>query len=362
MPGSDPADDVERGAQRKCFCACGKSKRDHPTDDNGAPTLCYKFRQQELWAITPILSPKVVIAMYTLMGCILLPLGIVMILENGSIVRTNDLRYDNLAQCDVGDFFESTKVCTVPFRVTKTIPSPSYLYYGLTNFYQNARTYAQSRSANQLMGQWPLSAAQLDTCEPILDDPDTGAPIPCGLTAWSYFNDSFTLCKDTACAQTLNTTTSGIAWKSDVTEKFLPGPTAPDGPWTEEANELITSEPFMVWMRLAAFKDFIKLAAIIREPIQPGEYYVRIVNNYPVGSFDGTKFLVISTVTWFGGKNNFLAISYTVTGSICFALALVFVIREMTRPRPAAYDEPELVRQRLEEIANESERADGLME
>lgn len=42
---------------------------------------------------------------------------------------------------------------------------------------------------------------------------------------------------------------------------------------------------------------------------------------------------VLSTVSWFGGKNNFLGISYIVVGSICLALALAFAAKQAICPR-----------------------------
>lgn len=40
--------------------------------------------------------------------------------------------------------------CTLSFSVSKDISAPVYLYYGLTEFYQNHRKYMKYRSTTQL--------------------------------------------------------------------------------------------------------------------------------------------------------------------------------------------------------------------
>jgi uncharacterized membrane protein SirB2 len=42
---------------------------------------------------------------------------------------------------------------------------------------------------------------------------------------------------------------------------------------------------------------------------------------------------VISTISWFGGKNDFLGIAYIVVGSICLALAIAFAAKQAIHPR-----------------------------
>lgn len=54
---------------------------------------------------------------------------------------------------------------------------------------------------------------------------------------------------------------------------------------------------------------------------------------FEVVSFSGRKHLVVSTVSWFGGANSFLGISYIVVGSLCLFLAALFGIKQATCPR-----------------------------
>ena len=91
---------------------------------------------------------------------------------------------------------------------------PIYVYYELENFYQNHRRYVKSRSDAQLRSV--KDENQIDACKP--EDDVNGKPIvPCGLIAWSLFNDTYVLSKNN---QTLNVSKKGIAWKSDREHKF----------------------------------------------------------------------------------------------------------------------------------------------
>lgn len=49
-------------------------------------------------------------------------------------------------------------------------------------------------------------------------------------------------------------------------------------------------------------------------------------SDYPVLSFDGKKKVVLSNVSWMGGKNEFLGIAYLVIGSMCVVMSIVMLI------------------------------------
>lgn len=51
-----------------------------------------------------------------------------------------------------------------------------------------------------------------------------------------------------------------------------------------------------------------------------------ISSDYPVLSFDGRKKVVLSNVSWMGGKNEFLGIAYLVIGSLCIVMSIVMLI------------------------------------
>jgi hypothetical protein len=89
---------------------------------------------------------------------------------------------------------------------------------------------------------------------------------------------------------------------------------------------------FINWMRIAGLPTFRKLYRIINEPLK-GDFTVEIGNNFPVTSFGGHKYVVISTTCWLGGKNPFLGYAYIVVGTVCVILAIIFALKQVIRPR-----------------------------
>lgn len=85
-------------------------------------------------------------------------------------------------------FDSSSRTCTVQFKVDQTVKAPVYLYYRLSNFYQNHRRYVKSLSAKQLKGDAIYNKDDLQDCAP-LNGADSGLIYyPCGLIANSLFN------------------------------------------------------------------------------------------------------------------------------------------------------------------------------
>ena len=109
-----------------------------------------------------------------------------------------------------------------------------YIYYGLTNFYQNHRRYVKSRSDGQLQGDVEKDIEGSD-CDPF-DVVDIGGEkkkyIPCGAIANSMFSDDITLNymgSNGDQATEVKLINTGIAWESDRRYKFK----NPEGNLTE---------------------------------------------------------------------------------------------------------------------------------
>ncbi|KAI0244761.1 alkylphosphocholine resistance protein lem3 [Massospora cicadina] len=82
-------------------------------------------------------------------------------------------------------------LCYIEFPVTVDISPPIYLYYELTNFYQNHRSYVKSVSWPQLRGDIVDQRALNEGCRPLAGKVVEGVFIPyypCGLIANSIFN------------------------------------------------------------------------------------------------------------------------------------------------------------------------------
>lgn len=345
------------------------------------------FRQQRLKAWQPILTPKSVLPLFFIIGTIFAPLGGVLIWASSQVQEividysackdqaplapTTSPITDNVKATfnskkqtavptwsrkiiDTGEpGGKNTTVCTLLFEIPETMHQPVYLYYRLTNFYQNHRRYVQSMDLDQLMGK-PLDNGTISssTCDPLRIDPDTGkAYYPCGLIANSIFNDTIqnpVLLGTDASNTTYNMTNKGIAWASDkdVYKKtqyqnwqVMPPPNwrerYPDG-YTDEnpIPNINEDEEFMVWMRTAGLPTFSKLARRNdTSPMTAGIYSIEIYDYFPVTEYSGTKSILISTRTVMGGKNPFMGIAYVVVGGICIMLGALFTIAYLVKPR-----------------------------
>ena len=79
-------------------------------------------------------------------------------------------------------------------------------------------------------------------------------------------------------------------------------------------------------MRPAALPDFRKPWGRIERDLTKGDYTVTITNNYPVKSFKGKKYFILTTVNWLGGKNYFLGIIYLIIGGVSIVSGILFWI------------------------------------
>jgi hypothetical protein len=60
--------------------------------------------------------------------------------------------------------------------------------------------------------------------------------------------------------------------------------------------------------------------------------------DFPVLPYKGTKSIVISTVSWIGGKNPFLGWAYVAAASVFVLLAVLGTIRHLVKPRYVRYN------------------------
>uniref|UniRef100_K3WM57 ALA-interacting subunit n=1 Tax=Globisporangium ultimum (strain ATCC 200006 / CBS 805.95 / DAOM BR144) TaxID=431595 RepID=K3WM57_GLOUD len=297
------------------------------------------------------------------------------------------------AESEGNAFNYSTRGCLLTFDIQKDMKAPVYVYYQLDNFYQNHRRYVQSRSDAQLRGDASASTSDCSplktTGEPVKKYNSTDAtPLvnteatytlnPCGLIANSLFNDIFWVNSltlpsgqkyyqtDTYEGNTLVNLLdqSDIAWKSDIDTKFknipvadrkdldlylwqneryryvIPmyegqEPIANKTAWTKAAPFYgVQDEHFIVWMRTAGLPSFRKLYGRIDTDLAQGTKLEFLVSsNFVVTTFEGKKSLVMSTTSWFGGRNPFLGIAYIVVGALCMMLAILFFAKHKLSPR-----------------------------
>jgi len=282
------------------------------------------FKQQQLKACQPILTPLPVITSFLVIGIVFIPLGVVLLVSSNQVVEVS-LRYDNNELCDLN------MTCVITLEIPEKMEAPVFFYYGLDNFYQNHRRYVKSRNDDQLRGVVVDSYSALEDCEPLRsEDGSKDADnffLPCGLVAASMFNDTFRLEKSDG---VITLRKDGIAWKSDVEKKFKNPPE--DAPGIRIIDNF-TDPDFIVWMRTAGLPNFRKLYGIIDTDIEPGTVNITIENNFPVADFDGKKRVILSTASWLGGKNPFLGYAYIIVGIICFIQGVAFGIKHRLAPR-----------------------------
>ncbi|EGC35350.1 hypothetical protein DICPUDRAFT_47774 [Dictyostelium purpureum] len=289
------------------------------------------FKQQRLKAWEPILTPGPVILAFIAIGIAFVIVGAFMLRASNQVIEYT-VRYDDNTDCKI----DSGVPCRIDIDITEEMEAPVYLYYRLDNFYQNHRRYVKSRNDDQLKGIVVTDFNKLDACEPMITADGKKSNIsqilvPCGLIANSMFNDTIKLYSG---ADQITLRKKGIAWSSDVEKKFGDYPVDGPGIINPQFNGKFSDEDFIVWMRTAALPDFKKLYRIYDGPASlKGKITVEIDNHYPVASFDGKKYVVLSTANWIGGKNPFLGYAYIIVGCICFVQGIVFLVKHYVSPR-----------------------------
>ncbi|ONK60810.1 uncharacterized protein A4U43_C08F22900 [Asparagus officinalis] len=305
-----------------------------------------KFTQQELPACKPILTPQWVISVFAIIGTIFIPIGIISLIASNDVV---EIVYRYEEQCLPSSATDrasklayiqdptSNKDCSRIFQVPKDMNRPIHVYYQLDNFYQNHRRYVKSRNDVQLR-----DARKANTTSGCVPEETTanGSPIvPCGLIAWSLFNDTYSFTRGN---EQLEVNKKDISWKSDRDHKFgkdvypknFQNGALIGGGKLDPSKSLNEQEDLIVWMRTAALPTFRKLYGRIETNLKENDTIaVYLQNNYNTYTFGGKKKVVLSTTTWIGGKNDFLGIAYLSVGGLCFFLALSFTMIYLLYPR-----------------------------
>jgi len=381
-PMIDPEDDDAADIRRMAEANNPKSRK----------PSAHPFKQQALKAWKPVLSPSNVVPTFFGVGALFAVIGGALL---GVTSNAGEMTVD-YTQCNALD--ESGAVtsqscadllddftyrspgtpyrrcqCDVSFSVSGFSGTDTFLYYGLTKYYQNQRRYANSRDDLQLRS---LTTEVDNDCDPLATSGGRNYA-PCGLIANSLFNDTIQIF-DAAGAQ-VQLLGDAIAWKSDLDVKFA-NPEVPEGgtlcdadafsnetsqrppnwwipacqlgagnssqmctfadqnqpnsgcsynPWSSyfgSSGVGYQNEDFIVWMRTAILPTFRKLWRRIPGGLPDGTYVARIGYNYPVKAFDGTKTFQLGTTTGLGGKSTFLPSTFLAFGLIMCVVGGVFVV------------------------------------
>lgn len=341
------------------------------------------FRQQRLKAWQPILTPKTVIPLLFVLAAIFSPLGIAVIFATYNVENLvvdystcgslSSSQYESIPLKFSSYHFRGTstnpdfkwrvvngsdadgdlrQTCYLQFTLPRDLTPPLFLYYKLTNFYQNHRKYVESYDTGQLEGR-AVPAQSLSThCAPLQTN-DNKAIYPCGLIANSLFNDTFSSpillnAKSGSDNETYEMAHDGISWSSDVKRRFkktqyepqdvVPPPNwakmFPEGYNSSNMPDLASWQHLQNWMRTAALPTFFKLYAKNTSAIMSsGTYEIQVGLNYPVSIYGGSKSLVITTNSILGGRNMTLGIIYFVVAVLCLVCGVVFFLQYLIKPR-----------------------------
>lgn len=317
--------------------------------DTVSKCISNSFKQQAMVSWQPLYSSKTVIPALLILGIIFLPIGITSLLASNSI-REVAVEYQNA--CPLG-----SSSCNIHVDLEKPLRAPVYMYYELDDYYQNYRMYAKSKNYDQLTGKW-VGYSGLGECDPIRSENESRADedvyYPCGLIAWSLFNDTFQILDGNGAV--VPQSKKGISWRADreayknvPEEKMLGIPLVGD----------VEDEDFLVWMRSSAFPKFRKLYRRLEKDRLPngelsGNITAAIRNNYPVTGFDNKR-LILSETAWIGGKNPAIGIIYIVASVLMIVAAVVLLVAQLLHPRK--YGDLSVVG--LEEIDDDDEDEEG---
>ncbi|GMM51492.1 aminophospholipid translocase regulatory protein [Starmerella bacillaris] len=334
------------------------------------------FRQQRLKAWQPILTPRTVLPLFFTVAAIFALFGGLLIWASDQIqevmidyttcgidapvnsfasIPSKGVEYrfnknQKMSSEPSWSRSEDGKNCTIRFDVPTTMKHPIYFFYRMSNFYQNHRRYVLSYNEKQIEGH-AVAADDLGNsgdCKPLSHNDEGKAYYPCGLIANSMFNDTFS--KELVGVDNTESywfTNKGISWPSDRSRfkktkynasEVVPPPNwaeaYPDGYNDDNLPDVSTWEEFQNWMRTAGLPTFAKMA--LRNDttdLTAGTYEVNIGLNFNTTVYNGKKYILMSTRTAIGGRNDFLGIAYCVVAGIAATLGIAFLTQHIIRPR-----------------------------
>ncbi|KAF9130260.1 hypothetical protein BGW39_003270 [Mortierella sp. 14UC] len=354
------------------------------------------FKQQRLKAWQPILTAKSVLPTFFILGILFAPLGGLLVWRNGQVTEmsfeytdcesaTTRIEIPNVdfvhsstlggferPMYIISDAVQSVdpaegspagtqphtypvKRCTIDLTIPVDLQPPVMMYYKLTNFYQNHRKYTKSLDYKQLTGQITGISEIVGRKGCTIESfPNNELIYPCGLIANSLFNDTIFgltgvpveadqppvdyLFANKGIASPADKGKFSKYGYTDLTSIHPPvnwRPRYPNGVYSDAfpPPDISTDEHFQVWMRTAGWSTFLKTYGRGSSVLPKGKYQLRIDMNFPIKTYGGKKFIVISTIGATGGRNNFLGIGYIVVAILCAGLGVVFTAFHIAKPR-----------------------------
>lgn len=348
------------------------------------------YWQQRLWSWDPVLTPSVIVMLLGVLGVVALPIGITIFVQSNDLY-SQTVKYGGSGDSDIDC---SSHSCIASFTIDKDMDGPLYLYYELTNFYQNNIKYQKSIPWTQLSGDTSETEEDLALiCDPLVTN-GTDVLNPCGLVSNSFFTDRYGLISATSTINGVNPATAGFdesqlvftspdyfqqpndfdfssisgscpsecgtitqkcescgevqspckCWKDPMTSTsymyHYPDDDTTDYLYEMYPNQInpiegVTNEHFKVWMTIAGLPTFRKPYGKIDGPFKSGDVVKFSVQSYyDVKKFDGTKSLVLTERYSLGLPNAGIGTTFIVCGTLSIAVAIAFLFKQEVYPRP----------------------------
>jgi hypothetical protein len=339
------------------------------------------YWQQRMRSWDPVVTPCTVIAVLFIIGIVFIPVGST-IVNHSNVLFESEIIYGgkgSTVSC-------AGTTCQLVYDIPQDIQGPLYVYYGITNMYQNNIKYQKSVNFPQLNGEKIPDGESVD-CEPLLKT-DGQLRNPCGLIAGSFFSDIIKLSTQSLIngqqptTATMNVDKKEINQAVDTTLFNQPK----DFKYVDVANCGVTcasvglpddctcttdpvsntqymywypndastlylyemypnnirpkygvKEPhFMNWMNIAALPNFRKLYGVIKSNFKKGDRIViEVDSTYDVSGWEGSKSVVVSQKNRLGLPNPQIGSAYISAGAIALSAAIVLFVKQKFFPRPA---------------------------
>jgi phospholipid-translocating P-type ATPase (flippase) len=234
-----------------------------------------------------------------------------------------------------------SRTCTFAIPVTEDMEPPIQVLYLVSPFLQNYNRYMRSVDVRQLMGESvPHDKVK---CKEALEDASGNYLNPCGLQAQSFFNDSFGIWINTDMKSVVDS--SNIVFPSHIEKSWEnPGNYGKFDDKTKwlherfpgviEKEDGVKDRHFMVHMQPGAIGYAQKKYGVINQPLKKGQQLmIRVDARFPVNQFDGRKFLILTTNSLFGGRNDFLGYELLLAGFCCLLAAVAVGLQQWFCPR-----------------------------
>ncbi|KAH8739565.1 Cdc50p like membrane protein [Cryptosporidium ryanae] len=199
-------------------------------------------------------------------------------------------------------------------NVTSDVNGPAYLNVYIDNFYQNFRSFVQSRPPEIFPGFSCGTANTLGYLQRIRGDtlnnfivniknesssPSEDTPlIPCGLSSLTFFNDEFDLLKlnDDGSKEKIEISFENSFLRNDFSMFAIP---FNDKMWIKT-----TDIHYRTWMHGAWLPNFKMVWGKIEQNLSKGLYEIKMRRNlWPAEEFNSRKRIGIEKVSFVGSKN-----------------------------------------------------------